>query len=635
MAIGSNRGDCLSMYGLAREAAAAAGRQAIPPVSTINCGAIPAPEIRIEAEDLCARYSGRIVRGVKIGPSPDWLVRRLEACGMRSINNVVDVSNYVLLELGHPLHAFDLAKLSGGKIIVRRAGKDERITTLDGNERELAADMLVIADAKKPVALAGVMGGANSEVSAETVDLLLESAWFDPVSIRRTGRQAGLASEAAYRFERGADPAGTLPALERCTELILKTAGGIAGPVTDCVARPFVPRRVLLRRAFMEAKLGFPLPWEEAVGILKRLGFIVKAEDKDSLETEVPPHRNDVALEVDLVEEVIRHYGYDRLPARLFPVRVNEALVASRKSLRGDLRKALVDCGLQEVINFNFALQEDLVPFGIDPLSCATVLNPMSLDQKHLRPALVPNIARNLKVNFEHGTGTGIALFEIGKVFQAVAEPRMAEETLHAAVALSGFASLPGWDLPEGRPWDFFDLKGILDYLSVRLRLPQWRLEPGGPEYTHPGQVARLFLGDRETGWAGALHPAVQRALDFPQPVFIMELAVEGFGEMRGMPGSYRAASRFPSLLRDLAFIVDEACPAGSLASTLRRAAGDGTAVSLRSVYRGAQIGGGKKSLAYALVISRDDRTPEDEEAEKILAAAIAAADTEHGAKLR
>lgn len=612
----SNRSDCLSVLGLAREAAAAYGkRMAYPEPAPAVSADVAAPSIEIKDPELCARYSGRIVQGVKIGSSPEWLVRRLEACGMRSINNIVDITNYVLLEFGHPLHAFDLRRLEGEKIVVRRAAPGEKMVTLDDVERELTSETLVICDAVKPVALAGVMGGANSEVAPETVDLLIESAWFDPVSIRRTSRRTGLVSEASYRFARTADWGNTVKALDRCVGLILELAGGTAGQLADIYPAPKPERKAVLRAGFMQERVGLELTGAEIAGFLDRLGFTVTAQNADEAEAVIPTWRSDVNMEADLAEEVVRLYGYDRLPVRLFPVRANEEVVRAFDSTKRMAQDLLSNSGLQEVVNANFVLQEELTALLWEPEQVPAVINPMSHDQKYLRPALMLNILRNMQFNQGHGF-RDMGLFETGKVFNRDGDGGFVEE-LHLAVGLTGKAEAPSWLHGSGREWDFYDLSGYLELLCTRFGVV-YRLEQAQDPRFHPGRYAVCRSGDRVLGYLGEVHPALVKSLDLNQKIFIMELSLDLLGSMRREFQQCSAVSKFPSSLRDLAFVVDAQFPVALLLDEIRKAADFLKQVSVVSVFQGEQIGAGKKSVAFSMEFIHESRTLSDDEIDKV-----------------
>ena len=698
IAVTSNRADCLSINGLAREAAAAAGKafrfekplitappkdpasvlptahkhpvsaQPEDPASVPSAArkhpvcedaSIAAPDIRIDAPDLCKRYAGRVLRGVKIGPSPDWLVRRLEGCGMRSINNVVDVTNYVLLEYGHPLHAFDLAKLEGPCIIVRRAAEGEKMTTLDGQERVLDSDTLVIADAAKPVALAGIMGGMTSEVSASTVDILLESAWFEPLSVRRSSKRIGLASEASYRFGRGADLGCVLAAMDRAAELIAELAGAAIGPVRDC--RPGVPTHTVigLPYSFIENHLGTAPPAAEAISILRNLGFEVIDENGEGPEGTlsalrsvgifdagdgqmivlVPSWRGDVTIPADIAEEVARHYGYERMEAKLFPVRVNTELLAAGDMTRRVLQDELASMGLREAMNFNFVLQSDLEALGISPDACVAVSNPMSSDQKYLRPSLLPNLLGNIRFNLDRGV-RDIALFELGKVFHPAPGADAAPgERLHLAAVFSGRAEAPSWFRAGARDYDFYDAKGAAERTALCLGLKDVRFQKNAEKAArqgfHPGRFAEIFHGKKRIGCLGEIHPQGAKALDIAQRVIMMEIDIEGCRSSRDADMRVREPSKFPHVLRDLAVVVPEGLPCGALLETIRKSARFLENVSLISIWRGEQIGGGNKSLAFSLEFVCSERTLADEEVGEIVHTIVRDLEKRHGARLR
>jgi len=634
LSLTSNRSDCLSIEGLARELSAVYGvKRADIGVDFRIDEEVPAPVIEMNTSETCIRYSSRIVQGVKIGPSPAWMRDRLEACGIRSINNVVDATNYVLLELGHPLHAFDLAKLDQGKINVRLASPGETLETLDGEKHELTAETMVIADATRPVALAGVMGGANSEVGDSTVALLVESAWFDPVSVRRTARRLGLNTEASYRFARIADWSGTVRALDRAVALILRTAGGAAGVLTDAYPVERLAKRVTLRSEFLRRKLGFDIPMDHCYEILESLDFKVVDRKPESVQVLVPGFRSDVSVEVDLVEEVCRHYGYERIPATVFPVRVNDKLFAAADTLKDEVREVLLGAGLQEVVNFNFVLQEDARVLHYSIEECVTVLNPMSVDQKYLRPSLLPNLLKNIRVNYGHGA-RDLALFELGNTFSGNASKLQERGML--AVALWGRAEKESWHTPGGRGYDFYDISGILGCLEQGLRVVEpVRIAASEVSYFHPGRSAELSIEGEKAGLIGELHPAVMKELDLPGKIYMMEVSLTAVAGIRRGVGICREVSRFPSMYRDLAFVLDEAVPADGVMRTIQSAGAYLNKCELVSVFHGEQIGSGKKSLAFSFEFSNDERTLSDEEADAVQKSIIEAVEKKHGGVLR
>src|SRR5262245_30735803 len=426
----TNRPDCMSHLGVAREYAALTSEPLRPPVASIPAGGRPpaagrcagrptqeVASVAIEASDLCARYAARSIEGVRVGPSPEWLRRHLESIGQRAINNVVDATNFVLWELGHPLHPFDLNRLEGRRIVVRRARSGERLTTLDGVERALTGDMLVIADAKKAVALAGIMGGEASEIGAATRNVLLESAWFEPVSVRRTARALGLRTDASHRFERGADPEGVLPALDRAAQIIAEIAGGSVGaPPIDVVARPQTRSAILFRPARARALLGLDLDEGAMRGALGRLGFAIAPGPDERWSVTPPSFRRDVEREADLIEEVARQRGYDAIPESLPVLPAESGGRGSLDETIDSARRALQAAGLSEAVNYAMVEREDCALFTPAVPSPVALTNPLQAGTAFLRTSLLPGLLRNVAHNLDHGL-EGVHLFEIGMAF--------------------------------------------------------------------------------------------------------------------------------------------------------------------------------------------------------------------------
>ncbi|HXC70161.1 MAG TPA: phenylalanine--tRNA ligase subunit beta, partial [Pyrinomonadaceae bacterium] len=442
----SNRPDCLSHVGIARELTVIERKQLrLPeerPIKTEGKSA-SLTSVEINDPDLCPRYAARLVRGVKIGPSPDWLAKRLETIGQRPINNVADITNYVLHELGQPLHAFDFDKLGGRRIVVRRAAPGEKLTTLDGVERTLTADMLVIADAEKPVALAGIMGGEESEISAQTRDVLIESAYFDPHSVRVTARQLGMDTEASRRFERGADARGVLRAQQRCVELICELAGGVATEdAIDVYPQPHTQRRVELHPTRVEGLTSLSVEIDEMVRILTGLGFEPAGESDGRMSFKVPSWRVDVEEEEDLVEEIARHTGYDKIKSELPPANLSGEYQPGEMQQRS-LRRALSAFGYDEAINFSFIPQEnrfELIPWLAGREEHQPQLaNPIIEDSAWMRSTLLPGLLNSLRHNLNHGT-RDVRLFEIGRIFSGLSDKELPQERLALAILATGGA---------------------------------------------------------------------------------------------------------------------------------------------------------------------------------------------------
>ncbi|HYG70077.1 MAG TPA: phenylalanine--tRNA ligase subunit beta, partial [Anaeromyxobacteraceae bacterium] len=501
-----NRPDALSHLGLAREVAAALGKKVKSPAPKLSEPGAPAGDavkVRIEAPELCARYAARVVEGVKIGPSPTWLARRLEGCGIRSISNVVDATNFVLLELGHPLHAFDLDKVSGGEIVVRTAREGEKLVTLDGKERALATDDLLVADRDRGSALAGVMGGAVSEISAGTSRVLVESAWFQPASVRRTSRRHGLKSEASYRFERGADPGMVVAALDRCAALIAELAGGtIRRGVVDAHPRPHRPPEVRLRWARPGQLLGLDVPKEESARILGSLGFEAKSIDGEGATFVVPSWRTDVSLEEDLVEEIARTKGYDAIPETLPGNAVETPAEPADATVLARARGALEGSGFSEAVNFSFVADKDLAPFGYEvyagdgarAIPAIRLQNPISAELSVMRTSLVPSLLKNL-ANDRRQRVEDVRVYEIARTYaprattEALDAP--ATEALQIAGVLAGRRQPPGW-ATSGDPVDFHDAKAAVTAVLEALGIGAVRWSAGADTWLHPRASAKV-----------------------------------------------------------------------------------------------------------------------------------------------
>jgi phenylalanyl-tRNA synthetase beta chain len=622
-----NRPDALSHLGIARELAAQLGVPVCRPAPKLVEGGAPAAEavkIRIEAPEKCARYTARVIEGVKIGPSPAWLARRLEACGVRSISNAVDATNYVLLELGHPLHAFDLEKVAGHEIVVRTARPGEHITTLDGKDHALDPDDLLIADRDRGSALAGVMGGGDSEISAGTTRVLLESAWFQPSSVRRTARRHGLKTEASYRFERGADAGMVVPAVDRCAALIAELSGGTVRPgVVDAHPRPVRAPEVRLRWHRPAEVLGLEVPRPETERILAGLGFEEKAADGEGATWAVPSWRVDVSIEEDLIEEVARTRGYDAIPETLPSNAVETPAEPDEARALGRIRAALEAAGFSEAVNFSFVAARELEPLGEmvatgDGSGRAlgiALKNPISAELAVMRTSLVPSLLRNAVYNRRQRV-EDVRLHEIARVYRPNPSPEdtPALEELRVSGVLLGRRHPVGWATGGDRV-DFFDAKaaveGVLEALGVSGAA--WKA-PGG-RWLHPRHSAVLRAGEEVLGDVGELHPRVAQAFDLPRGVFAFELRLDALLRTARLVPQYRRIPHLPAVLRDLAVVVDEGVTAASVETVVREEplVED---VTLFDVYRGVPLRPGSKNLALAIRYRAPDRTLTDAEAD-------------------
>lgn len=641
-----NRADCLSVVGVAREVAAIAGKPLrLPKIEVPESGA-PASEqtsVTIEEPGMCPRYAARLVRGVKIGPSPDWMVRRLESVGQRSINNVVDVTNYVLMELGHPLHAFDFRLLRGGRIVVKKAGDQERFTTLDSQERVLNRDDLTICDAEGAVALAGIMGGENSEIQADTVDILLESAYFNPPTIRRTSKRLGIHSESSHRFERGADVDMVPRALDRAAALIQQVAGGSVAPgAIDAYPRPVPEKKISIEAARTSRLLGFDLDILEIKSLLQTIGLSSElAPDRTDavLYVTVPNFRPDIEREIDLIEEVARLKGYEHIPTTMPQGRILGHCETPAMRLEHSLREAIVACGFSEVINYAFnapaALDKILLAPQDPRRNQVRLLNPLTEEQSVMRTALLPSVLQSAAQNLAYRSTTDLRLFELRPVFLP-ADEELPRETLHLTAVMCGRRSPLGWSHGNDLV-DFFDLKGVVEELLVSLRIPSLSWDPEFKEnYYHPGKTCSVCCGEVMLGTLGEIHPRVLENFDVEQPVFAFELDLAALAQVTGGEAKFQALSRFPGVYRDSALLLDEAVSARQILDAVRGAkARDMEDVILFDIYRGKGIPAGKKSVAIRVRYRSPEKTLTDEEIGKAHGRIIKTLENELGAEIR
>ena len=632
-----NRPDCMSIYGMAREVSAILGNELKEPEVGVETVANLKSPVKVDVEDSvgCPRYLARYIENVRIAPSPAWLAARLLGVGVRPISNVVDVTNYVLFELGQPLHAFDAAKVKDQHIVVRRARRGERIVTLDGQERALHADDLLIAQRKEALAIAGVMGGGDSEVSADTRSVILESAHFDRVSISFTSRRHGLRTEASARFERGTDPELVESAAARAAGLISEIAEGHVAPEAVDVY-PVPARRPLIRLRTQRAGqvLGAAVAPELQAGYLRALGLGV-AEGDGGFDVTIPTFRPDLTREIDLVEEVGRLAGFERLPATVPPGRVG-ALTGEQRAER-TVRTMLTHFGLFEAWTSSFISDADLERLGVPNEGAigkmVRIANPMSQDETSLRTTLLPGLLRAVALN-ERQRAVGTALFELARVYEPSDGP-LPTEALILSVVLSGARSVAGWSAPE-RPWTFFDGKGIVEALfdAAGLERPSFSAVQGQP--FHPTRAAAITFRDGTAGAVGELHPQILSKWGIERPVVALELALAPLVAALPPKPKIEDLSRFPSNYLDIAIVVDAGVAAASVATVIRKAGGAELAeLRLFDTYQGDQVASGKKSLAFALELRAHDRTLSDPDAAAVRERILAAVRDDLGAELR
>jgi len=658
-----NRPDCLSLIGVAREIRAETGNALKLPKIDFNEDATDIREITsvtIEAPDLCPRYAARVIRGVKVEQSPAWLQQRLESVGIGVINNIVDITNFVLMEYGQPLHAFDYHKLAENRIVVRRAAGDENLTTLDETDRELTSDMLVIADAEKPVALAGVMGGYDSEITEITSDVLLESAYFNPSSIRATAKALGISTEASYRFERGADPGAVLAALDRATQLIVELAGGsICKGVVDVYPGQQPLTEIQLRPERVNFILGTTLDTSEMVRVLSDLGFDVNANgtgnyqageetlkksaetpkqrpsSKNPLQVTVSTFRSDVTREIDLIEEIARVYGYDNIPTTLpkgdIPVPASNPSTVVRKHIKHFLLAA----GMMEAINYSFCDPNcfDKIRFAADhPLRDVLKLqNPLSPEMSVLRTTLLPSLLENAQHNRNHQIDT-IALFEIGNVF---IDNGGEKEPERVTGILAGQIGDGVYSNPYREP-DFYDIKGVVEGILEVCGIVDYTLEKTDAPTFHPGRNAAVLSSNRQIGIFGEAHPEVLENYDLPYKAYLFDFDMEALVDTAIFAKRFEPIPVYPKVERDLAIVVDQAVLSDMPTGLIYATGGELVeSVRLFDVYEGEQVPEGKKSLAYAITYHSAMETLTDKAVNALHDKVVKRLNQELGAELR
>jgi len=628
-----NRGDCLSIAGIAREAGVL-NRQAVnsPEIKAVANQCDDTFAVKIEAVEDCPQYVGRVIRNIDTSAiTPTWMQEKLRRCGVRSLSPVVDVTNYVLLELGQPMHAFDLNKLKEG-IVVRHARKGEKLTTLDDAQHELTGQTLVIADANGPLAMAGIMGGLDSAVEAgKTKDIFLESAYFNPLAIAGKARTYGLHTDSSHRFERGVSPEIQVMAIERATALLLEIAGGDPGPVSMDTHKDSMPSRspVVLRQQRIQRILGTDIPTEQIAEIIERLGMHVSNKG-DDWEVTPPAFRFDIECEEDLIEEVARIHGYNNLPdTRPQGAMVIQPQTETKVSMK-QVRQTLVDLGYQEAITYSFVeprLQSVLAPED----EAFPLANPISADLSVMRTSLWPGLVGAVEYNLNRQQDR-ICLFECGLNF--VKQDTEIKQVRHIAGAVSGSRVPLQWS-GKSEPMDFFDIKAHVEaLLRITGDLKGFSFIPEVHPALHPGQTAAIYRGENRIGWVGMLHPAKQKLVGVNQAVYLFEMALNEILPRNVV--KYAPLSRFPSITRDLAIVVDEKTSAESVMKCMKNAAPDYLKdLELFDVYMGKGIDSGRKSLALGLTLQDLSRTLTDEDVEQTVENILSALQEELEATLR
>lgn len=638
-----NRPDCLSIIGVAREVAALTGNKLrLPPTSVRTAGGDIREHltIKIEDPDLCLRYTGRVLRNIRIAPSPRWMQQRLSAAGMRPINNIVDVTNYVMLETGQPLHAFDYARLAGRQIIVRRARPGETLITLDGNERRLTTEMLVIADAERPVGLAGIMGGLASEITGGTTSVMLESACFYNINIRRTARQLGMRSEASLRFEKGVDPNLAIFALERACHLIQELgAGEVVDGILDLYPEPVAPWEVEIHPERIRALLGAPVTDEFIRSTFERLELEVVKETPTGFTVRVPTFRPDLRLEADFVEEVARLYGFQAVPALPLEGQLGIGHKPLGLVIEEKVKEILRGCGLDETQTYSFVHPESLDKLRLPPSDrrrqLIRLLHPLTEEQSVLRTTLLPSLLEVAALNQRRKTGPA-NIFEVNRVYWPRELPlrELPEMPRFLGVVLAGTQGEHSWQ-EKARENDFYRLKGILEALADQLKIAGHFVPADEPMY-HPGRQAAFEVGRQNVAILGEVHPDVADAFGLTGRVYALELNLDLILPVVNLAPRYRPWPRFPGVERDLALLVPEDTPAATVTALLAAAGGEMlTSLKLFDLYTGEQVPAGYKSLAYSLVFQAADRTLTEREVEPLLAGIIRAAEERLGAKMR
>lgn len=634
-----NRSDCLSMLGVAYEVAAILGRDVMQPDTNVNeNGGVNPVKVTIDAPDHCYQYAGRHFTNATIATSPQWLKNRLMAAGVRPINNVVDVTNYVMLEYGQPLHAFTAKEVADKQIVVRLAQAGEKLTTLDDQERTLDEQTLLIADGQKGLAIAGIMGGANSEITPETTEIILESAYFTPRSIRRSSKMLGMRTEGCVRWEKGVDQTRVLPAGDRAALLIQQLSGAtVSAGIADVRVNTIEPKVVKLSLAKLNAHLGMSLTADDVSGIFTRLQFPFETADGVWTVT-VPTRRGDITLPEDLIEEVARLYGYDNIPTTLMEGETTQGQLSVSQQIRRQIRHHLMASGLSEAVSYALvspahADEVEGLHAGAVPIPLAM---PMSEERSVLRTSLIPSLLETAAYN-KNRQNHDLAFFEQGKVFitSEAKLTQLPQEPLYVGGLVSGEWISQNWSGAK-QPVDFYLLKGIVESLFAHLGIANVSYQQAANRKgMHPGRTADVAVNGENIGYVGQVHPALEKAYDLPA-TYVFQFDLDKLIKLASKLKDYRSLPKFPAITRDLALVVDRSVPAASLTELIRAQSGDLLeSVTLFDVYTGERIASDKKSLAFSLVYRHAERTLQDEEVQQSTAKVIEALKESLGAELR
>ncbi|MEH7252062.1 phenylalanine--tRNA ligase subunit beta [Neobacillus niacini] len=632
-----NRADCLSMLGVAYEVAAILGRDVKLPeidLQPVNEKATDYITVKVEANEDNPLYAAKVIKNVKIGPAPLWMQTRLMSAGIRPHNNVVDITNYILLEYGQPLHAFDYDRLGSKEILIRRAHDGEKFTTLDDAERTLTSDHLVITNGTEPVALAGVMGGANSEVTSDTTTVLLEAAYFTGGTVRKASKDHGLRSEASARFEKGVDPNRVRAAGERAAYLMAKYAGGeVLEGSSEVDTLTVEPAVVSVTLEKINSVIGTKLTVGEVEAIFDRLQFTVSSED-ETITVTAPTRRGDIIIEEDLIEEVARLYGYDNIPKTLPIGEATPGKLSAYQEKRRLVRRYLEGAGLYQAVTYSLTSEEKAAQFALEKRDFIRLAMPMSEDRSILRLSIMPQLLEVLKYNSARQNDS-LAVYETGAVFLAKGTEVLPEEEEHLAGAITGLWHSHSWQ-GEKKPVDFYVIKGILEGLFLKLGLTESvTYVQAIVDNMHPGRTAEIHLNGERIGFVGQVHPTMQKDLDL-KDTYVFELSLKTVLEVAAAPLRYEAIPRFPSITRDIALVVDKETVSGKLKDIIQTAGGQLLKeVHVFDLYEGDRMEEGKKSIAYSLKYMDPERTLTDEEVTKVHTQVLEALKNQAGAVLR